>query len=259
MNQKFNKFSLIFVVSILIYSCKSLNVLPNKAPIKNLRTKELTKALYSSAPKLSLLRSRVKVKFDDGNRSQQLVVNLRMEKDKAIWLSATMLIPIAKLLITPEKVSFYEKFQKNFFEGNLSFINEYLGIDLTYKNIENLLTGKPIMDIRQGKWQQIKNPKFYVISPKASKNQLRPIFFFDPSTLMLKEQRFIFKNLNKSLVVYYDDFQKLEGKVFPNKISILLKYKEKNLKISLEFTRAEVPNNLTFPFKIPSGYSSIKF
>ncbi len=86
------------------------------------------------------------------------------------------------------------KFQKKFFEGNFSFINEYLGIDFTYKNIENLLTGKPIVDIRQGKWEQIKNPKFYVISPKAPKNQLRPIFFFDPSTLMLKEQRFIFKN-----------------------------------------------------------------
>ena len=31
---------------------------------------------------------------------------------KETLVSATMIIPIAKLLVTPNKVSFYEKFQK---------------------------------------------------------------------------------------------------------------------------------------------------
>ena len=34
-----------------------------------------------------------------------------------------MIIPIAKLLVTPNKVSFYEKFQKTYFEGNYDLIN----------------------------------------------------------------------------------------------------------------------------------------
>ena len=33
-----------------------------------------------------------------------------------------MIIPIAKLLVTPNKVSFYEKFQKTYFEGNYDLI-----------------------------------------------------------------------------------------------------------------------------------------
>ena len=32
-------------------------------------------------------------------------------------MSANMLIPIAKLLVTPEEVQFYEKFQKNLLQG----------------------------------------------------------------------------------------------------------------------------------------------
>ena len=243
----------------MFYSCKSLKVLPNKAPIKNIKTKELNKILYSSAPKLSLLRSRLKVKFDDGKRIQQLVVNLRMEKNKAIWLSATMLIPIAKLLITPQTISFYEKFQKKSFEGAPSFINDYFGIDFGYENLQNLLIGKPVIDIRQGKWEQIKNPKFYIITPKGFNNKFRPVFFFDPSTFMLKEQRFIFKDANKSLIIYYDNFQKVDGEVIPSKISLNLISNQNNLGIVLEYTRVEIPSNLTFPFAIPSGYSPIKF
>ena len=261
MNKILNiKFTIILTFVALIFGgCKSLRVLPNKGPLKNIKTKELTKVLNSSAPKLTLLRSRLKVTFDDGNRSQQLVVNLRMEKDKMIWLSATMLIPIAKMIITPKTISFYEKFQKNYYEGDLSFINEYLGIDFEYENLQNVLIGKPVIELRKGKWEQIKNPKFYVISPKSYNNDFRPIFFFDPSTFLLKEQRLIFNDTNKSLMIFYDDFQKVDGKLVPSKISLNLIGKNDIIKIILEFTRAEIPNNLTFPFSTPSGYSPIKF
>jgi len=260
MNQTSTKyFFIIFAfIGLIFNSCKSIKVLPNKAPIKNIKTKELTKVLYSSSPKLSLLRSRLKVSFDDGKRSQQLIVNLRMEKDEAVWLSATMLIPIAKILITPNKISFYEKFQKNSYEGDFSFIKKYLGIDFGYESLQNLLIGRPLIDIRKGKWEQIKNPKSYVISPKSFNNKFRPIFFFDPSTFLLKEQRLIFEDINKSLTIYYDDFQKVDGKLVPSKISLNLINNESNIEIILDYTRAEIPTNLTFPFTFPSGYLPIK-
>ena len=243
----------------VVSGCKSLKVLPNKIPIKNIGTKELTKALKSSAPELSLLRTRLKVKYNDGKRVQPLVVNLRMEKNKGIWLSANMLIPIAKLLITPNNVQFYEKFQKTSYNGKLSFIKDYFGIDFGYKNLENLLIGKPIIDIKKGKWEQITNPEFYIISPKINSNKYRPIFFFDPETLMLKQQRFIFNGTNRSLIINYDDFQKVDGKDIPSKISLILMNSNSNIEIEVDYTRAEIPENLTFPFKIPKGYSSIKF
>ena len=260
MNCKLTKhFLILFVFTGLTFnSCKSIKVLPNKAPIKNIKTKELTKALYSSSPNLTLLRSRLKVTFDDGKRSQQLVVNLRMEKDKAIWLSATMLIPIAKILMTPNRISFYEKFQKNSYEGDFSLIKKYLGIDFGYENLQNLLAGRPLIDIRRGKWEQIKNPKAYVISPKSFNDKFRPIFFFDPSTFLLKEQRLIFNDINKSLTIYYEEFQKVDGKPVPSKISLNLVNNKNNIKIILEYTRTEVPSNLTFPFVLPIGYSPIK-
>ncbi|MBN09374.1 MAG: hypothetical protein CMC79_03255 [Flavobacteriaceae bacterium] len=252
-----SRFLFILLVIFNFFACKTLTVLPNNKPIKNLKTSELTSALNTTAPKISSLRSRVKVIYDDGKRKQQLIVNLRIKKSKALWLSANMIVPVAKLLVTPESVSFYEKFQKTFYDGDIIFINKIFGTNFGYENIESLLLGKPVLDIKKGKWEQIKHPDFYVLTPKINKEKFKPIFFFDPSTLLLKEQRFILNN-NESLIIFYNDFQKVEGKFLPSNTMIIYSDGIIQTKISLEYTRSEIPDNLTFPFNIPEGYSRIK-
>ena len=71
-----------------------------------------------------------------------------------LWLSATMIIPIAKLLVTPNKVSFYEKFQKTYFEGNYDLINTPLNTNFVYSDLENLFLGKPFLNPDQGRWNK---------------------------------------------------------------------------------------------------------
>ena len=122
MTSRLKNLGLILLITFFA-DCKSPAVLPSKKPIKDLPIKELTKAIAKNGIQFKKFRSRVKTTYDDGKRSQQLIINLRMEKDKSIWLSASMLVPIAKILITQKKVAFYEKFQKTFFEGDVSFIN----------------------------------------------------------------------------------------------------------------------------------------
>ena len=133
----------------------------------------------------------MKTTYNDGKRSQQVIANIRMEKDKAIWISANMLVPIAKILITPEKLTFYEKFQKTFFDGDVTFINNQFNTNFDFEDIQNLLIGLPLEDLNRGKWEIISHPKYYILSPRSSKMEFRPTFFFDPSDLSLREQRFL--------------------------------------------------------------------
>ena len=91
----------IILFIIFITACKSPAVFPSKNPIKYFPVKELTKAISKNRVDFKKFRSRVKTTYDDGKRSQQVIINIRMEKDKAIWISANMLVPIAKILITP--------------------------------------------------------------------------------------------------------------------------------------------------------------
>jgi len=242
---------------IFITACKSPAVFPSKNPIKHLPVKELTKAISKNRIDFKKFRSRVKTTYDDGKRSQQVIVNIRMEKDKAIWISANMLVPIAKILITPIKVSFFEKFQKTFFEGDITFINNQFNTNFDFEDIQNLLIGLPLADLNRGRWETISHPKYYILTPKSSKMQLRPTFFYDPSDFSLREQRFLVSETMQSLTIKYINYQRLEGEFLPREIEISL-FDGRDLKrITLEYTRVDFPDQLSLPFKIPDGYKPI--
>ena len=111
-------FSYLLVLSLgVLTSCKSVRVLPNKAPVKRVDLKVLTAEIAKAEENISTFRARIKAVYNDQKRKQQVNVNFRLEDGKTFWMSANMLIPIAKLLITPEEVQFYEKFQKNLLQG----------------------------------------------------------------------------------------------------------------------------------------------
>ena len=113
--------------------------MPTNTPIKNVDINALASKIKGNYPKVDRLRSRIRAVYDDGKRQQQIIVQLRMKAQKTVWMSASMVIHIAKIMVTKEGVSFYEKFQKNYFRGDFELINAPFNTSFTYDDIENLL------------------------------------------------------------------------------------------------------------------------
>ena len=247
------------VVFFILSGCKSVVVLPTNTPVKNVDVNALASKIKGNYPKVNRLRSRIRAVYDDGKRQQQIIVQLRMEAQKKVWMSALMVIPIAKLMVTKEGVSFYEKFQKNYFRGDFELINAPFNTSFTYDDIENLLLGKPFLDPTLGKWKQISNPQYYILIPQGRKSGLQPTLFFDPTTFLLKEQRFLISGSFQSLTVRYINHQRIQGEFIPQEIEISLSDGKELLKINLEFTRTDLPGTISFPFEIPQGYKQLSF
>jgi hypothetical protein len=243
----------------LLSSCKTVAVLPTKTPIKKVDLNALSSQIKSKQPKIDKLRSRIRAVYQDGKREQQVIIQLRMEVQKKVWMSASMVIPIAKLMVTKEEVSFYEKFQKNYFIGGFELINAPLNTAFSYDDIENVLLGKPFLDPTLGRWKQISNPEYYILIPEGRKLGLQPTLFFDPTTFLLKEQRFLIPGTLQNLTIRYTNHQRIEGEYIPQQIEIIVVEGSNIQKVSLEFTRTELPETLSFPFEIPQGFKEISF
>ena len=242
----------------VVASCKSPVLPPSRDPMKNIETNELANSIAKNQLDYKKFRTRVKTIYDNGKRKQQIIINLRMEKSKSIWMSANMIVPIAKLLITPGKVSFYEKFQKTFFEGDVSFINEQFNTRFEFSDLQNLLMGLPLTDIKRGRWETISHPQYYILTPRSDKMRFRPTFFFDPNSFLLLEQRFMVPGTQQSLTVKYLNHQKVEGEFVPGEVQISLFDGSVLTRINLEYTRADFPDRMSTPFDIPSGYEPIE-
>lgn len=247
----------IFLASVFAWSCKSVAVLPTKEPVKRVDVKLLAKEIDKATTQIKTFRARVKAEYKDGKQEHQISINLRMESEKTLWLSASLLVPIAKVLITPNRVGFYERFQKTYYDGDLSFINEQLGTTFSFSDLENVMLGNPITDMTSVEFDRIDHPQYYVLVPKSKDGQFRPTYFFDPNTFRLKEQRFIVPGSSQSLSIRYPKVQKREGKTLPKEIEISVFDGSNLVQISLDFIRTDFPKNLTAPFTIPNGYKKL--
>ena len=132
-----------------------------------LTAKQLIKEHNKSEAKFKTLQARVRVEYVQGDRSQSHTVNLRMEKDKTIWLSATLGIVRAK--ITPSKVSFYNKLDNTYFDGDFSLISNLLGTTLDFEKVQNILLGNAIYNLDNEKYDNDIHEGSYVLSPKNQK------------------------------------------------------------------------------------------
>lgn len=247
----------LLALGILVFSCKSVAVLPTKEPVKKVDLKLLAKEIDKASTQIKTFRARVKAEYKDGKQQHQININLRMESDKSLWMSASILVPIAKLLITPNRVGFYEKFQKTYYDGNLNFINEQLGTAFSFSDLQNVMLGNPITDMTSVEFDRIDHPQYYVLVPETENNQFRPTYFFDPINFRLKEQRFIVPGSSQSLSIKYPKYQKREGKMLPKEIEISVFDGSNLVQIRLDFIRTDFPKNLTLPFTIPQGYKKL--
>ena len=257
----FQKKTLIIVLmifSILInFSCKSVKVLPDGSPIKNLNNKNLISKINELKPKFKNFRSSIKVNYQNKISNYQVNLNLRIIDKEALWISANMLVPIAKLLITDKKIKFFEKFQKNFFEEDLENLNTNIGFNIQFETIKNLFIGSPLTNLEKFKVDRVDNEKFYKISYPGFNKKYNYFCSFDPKTFLIYEQVIDIQNSSKKLTIKYLRYQKINYEFYPKIINIIFENGNEITKIELDFEKIDLPKKLNIPFKIPEGYKKL--
>lgn len=256
--QKYRLFLTLTFIIFLIISCKTITVLPTNKPIKDVNVIKLIDKINSTSFSFKNLKARIKATYFDGKNKQQVIVQTRIKFEEVIWFSATMVIPIAKMLISPDNVKFYEKFQKTYFEGNFDIINSYVNTDLGFKEIQNLLLGRPLTNFKNSKWKQISNQNQYILLSQGNKNPINPTLFFNPVTFLLEEERILIPGTPEILRIQYSNYTNIENKNLPQTIKFSLSKDDVSKYLIIEFTGIDFPEELSFPFEIPEGYKKIK-
>ena len=255
---KFQRIKFFLILSVFfLFGCKSITVLPTNKPISNVNINGLIDKINTNSLKFKNLKSRIRVSYDDGKNKDQIIVQLRLKSNEIIWLSATMLVPIAKVIILQDKFRFYEKFQKTFLEGDISDINSLLKVKINYKKIENILLGRSFVELNNYSWKQISSSKNYILVSKGRKNLFSPTLFFNPVNFLLEEQRIFLPDISEVLRIQYSNYIKIGDNNIPQKIRMSLIYEGILRSIEIDFNNITFSEKLNFPFEIPKGYKKL--
>ncbi len=243
---------------IVLSSCKGTKTTTG-ARIKRLSAEKIIANHYNRSFNFETLNARVKIRYDDGKNSYSPSATLRIEKDKTIWVSVKMLgITLAKALITPEKVSYYEKIDNTYFEGDFKGLSEWLGTDeLDYDKVQQMLVGQALFNLRDDTYKSSISELGYQLQPKSELALFERLFLIHPDSFKIAAQQLKQSIENRNLRIDYRSYQKIGNQDFPKEINIEAMQGNAKTTIGIEYRAVDYNARVSFPFRIPSGYKEI--
>ncbi|MGV6828751.1 MAG: DUF4292 domain-containing protein [Flavobacteriales bacterium] len=251
---------LFIVVVFFLNACGTTKIATGTSKANsNLSINSIVATHLAAQPNFKTLAARVQVLYENEQKSQSITVSLRMEKNKTIWIKASILgITLAKVIITPNKVSYYETINKTYFDGDFSLISNWLGTPLDFEKIQNLLLGQSIFAINHKTYQNSIYQNNYKIEPiKQDLNYIHFLLLY-PENFKVAFESLSQPNENRLLTLNYTNYKKIEGAFYPFHIHVIAKEKNKNTNIELLYKKIDHNAPVRFPFKLPEGYQQVE-
>ena len=251
------RLSYLFILSLLFTACGSKkDITDSSLEVKNLNA--LEKKISANKQNFKALAGVMNVSYKTKSESVNLRVNFRVKKDSAIWMSAKIagLIPVAKALITPETVSFYQKINNEYFEGDYSLINDLLGVPVNYDQLENLILGQPVIDPFQNKALFSQDAtSYFVSSPYRNGMDYQSAWSKDP--LQLSRQQVSQSARDEQLLVNYDKYETIQSNSYPVDFFILASSIDTQVRIGIKMKKLDQVDDIRLPFSIPNSYTKM--
>lgn len=248
----------IYIVTVFILlSCKPKQlVVAEQAAKEDNKSIEVIQKHYENKLVFETASIRTSASYEDAKQSLSINADLRIKKDEIIWINLKFLgFPAAKAFITPTRVSYYEKINNTYFDGDYSTLSKWLGTDLDFKKVQNLLLGRPIDNLTKEVFlMQIVDNLFQLKNKNTAQTQ--KTFSFESGNFLLKKQVVSQPVNQRSVTVTYPAYQNIETTFLPTGIQIEAIQKDA-VKIDLEYKKITFNENLTYPYEVPNGYKQI--
>jgi hypothetical protein len=254
------KYIAILIMSVFVISCKSKAVAVQNNNKTEEPTKEDKKAVekhYDNKLDFKTLYIKASAKYVDEKQSQNVTAEIRIEKDKQILVSVRFLgITMAKALITPTAVSYYEKINSTYYEGDFTSLSKWLGTELDYSKVQNLLVGEALDDLRKGKYTQTIVENLFRLEDEKD-DKLKKTFYLDSDKYLLQKEEISQPAENRFLKISYADSKTFDQGILPTSIEINAIQPKGKTDINLNYNNISFNEELSFPYSVPGGYKKV--
>lgn len=248
----------ILICTLILVSCKSKKIMIDGSEIKNYSAKKVAKKHVKTFFNKETIDAKLKVNFKNEKEDVSFGVKMKIVKDEVIWLKGTKFITVFKAKITPTSVSYYSPLQKKYFNGDFSMLKELLGVEINFEQLQNLLLGQSLLNVKEEKQTLEIVENSYQLAPEEQSDLFSIFFQINPQHFKLNKQFLIHATKNQRLDILYQKYIEKNGEFFPEKINIKAKGDKKLTTINITIRSVDFNSTLTMPYKIPSGYKEIR-
>ena len=253
------KLLLCILVVCFAVSCKSKAVIAGETATANedLSTSRIIENVDRNKLNFSTLYIKSNVRYESEKQSQNVTAEIKIKKDEMILVSLRFLgITMAKALITPTKVQYYEKMGSSYFEGDYSVLSKWLGTDLDYQKVQNMLLGQALDNLKKGKYKNSIENNTYKLEEYLDGNTSKSVYI-TADKYEITVQEIIQKMQERSVNISYSDYKQFYQVNLPSNLRINAVDKGNKTNININYNSVTVNEDLSFPYSVPSGYDQI--
>lgn len=253
------KNSIYIGVLLLLMSCGSKKATTTTTTTEDLTALKLVEEYYAKTLDYSTFEARTRAKYSsNGEGKPAVTVVIRIEKDKTIWMDGSLLgFSGARALITPTTIQFYDKLNRQYFDSDFSFLSDYTGIDLNFDQLQRLLTGQTIYDLREAKYSFAQEQDYFRVTPAKANPLFDLLFEIGTQPYVVQKQEVVKKEDKSTVYISYSAYDSVEGKPFPTVMNVRANDGKRDTQVAIEYRSVKLNTELRFPFKIPSGYKEM--
>lgn len=258
MNPFLVRILLVCIAILTLQSCKTKAKLISTAQIETQsNTQNSIEKYYNNKVAFSTLYLKSDIHYDNGKQSHNVTAEIKIKNDEQILVSIRFLgITMAKAMITPSTVSYYEKMNNTFYEGDFSALSQMLGTELDYYKVQNMLLGRAIDDLKIGKYTEKLVDQTIQLSDENN-SKLRKSFLLDATTYLLKNQEIEQPSESRKIQIDYTNHATYNEATLPMRIFIKTIQYKGTTEINFEYKSVTFNEELSFPYSIPNDYKRI--
>ena len=254
-----NRVGLLLILT-LFFSCKirkeaSVN---STSPLsgENFSKTAVFNNIKAKEAAFNTLSIRAKANLDIDGKDENVTMNIRIERDKAIWISVTAIagLEIARALVTPDSVKIINRLDNTYLKKPFSYIYEFTNKQLNFNTLQTLFAGNSMPELLNDKSTITMQGKSSVID--GTIGSLMYALTFNEN-LKLIQTSLKDEAAKQSLTAAYEDFTTISRQVIPQSVTIKSSAPGKNIGIDLKYNRITVNLSVDLPFNVPQRFKVI--
>ncbi len=248
------------ILAFLVTSCstkKAVMLKPKSRIVASMNTSDLVDIVNRNSFVFSEIQIKTKVNYFDGKKNTDFKGQARMMDEEIIWATASLVgIEGGRGIITNDSIKFFYRPDKTYFTENIMILTSILPITSLH-TLQGLIVGNIDIDEKKVISQKIDGDCYRI--------DVMESFLFKKSIWIEPENFRISKCTISNILtgkvvgsVEYSDYEEVEGKFFPMKMTVTFEKKDENQVVTFEYSDIKINNELSYPFSIPDKYKRLR-
>ncbi|MBL4677893.1 MAG: DUF4292 domain-containing protein [Mucilaginibacter sp.] len=210
-------------------------------------------AIRSSQVTFNTFSGKAKTKLDINGNSNDVTLNIRINRDQKIWISITGFAGIegARAQITPDSIQVINRLQSLYLKKPFSYIQQFAGRQVNFKTVQALLVGNAIPETLNEQADITADGNNTVINGALQDVVYKLLLGAD---LKVTQTNLSNHMAGQTMQVANNVFIKENNRVIPSQIDISSTAGDKRIKANLRYATVEFDKPLEYPFSIPKSY-----